>query len=321
VIAAHGWNRLARAISSPCDPSLQQADKEWLVRIATFVVLSVSLLLFAPESRSAEDLVISSGSESAYYHTVARGLRAVLRSQYGTHLEIRSSAGSLENLTLLHDPASPVGIALAQADALKRYLDDHPEFASQHVVLADVGEECVFLITGKPKGIESLADLEAEGGRELAVGRLGSGAAITWEYMNRLEPSLRNTKPVDVEMVEALLGLRRTTGTSAIAAAMTVQRPRTLSAPVEILLDRRDDYQIVPIREGDIKPASLEGGRPVYTFETVSVGFGRDYRLSFDTICTRGLLIAAPAKVSEEQLKLLNEAMATSRGYIAPGTE
>jgi hypothetical protein len=102
---------------------------------------------------------------------------------------------------------------------------------------------------------------------------------------------------------------------------MMVQRPRTLSAPVEIALDRQDDYAILPIREGDIGPASLEGGRPVYTFEKVSIGFGRDYRLSFDTICTRGLLIAARAKLTEEQLKLLNEAMATSRGYIAPGTD
>ncbi len=291
------------------------------MRTAILVVLSVLLLLVAPEGRSAEDLVISSGSESGYYYTVARGLRAVLRSQYGTPLEIRTSAGSLENLALLDDPASPVAIALTQADALKHYIDDHPEFVSKQVELADVGEECVFLITGKRKGIKSLADLKAEGSRELAVGRLGSGAAVTWEYMNRLEPSFRHTEPVNVEMIDALLGLRQATRSSAIAAAMMVQRPRTLSAPVETVLDRRDDYQIVPIREGDIAPASFEGGRPVYSFEEVSVGFGRDYRVTFDTICTRGLLIAARAKVSEEQLELLNEVMATSRSYIAPGTD
>jgi len=291
------------------------------VRAATLIVLSLVFLLVAPAGRSAENLVISSGSESGYYHSVARGLRAVLRSQYGTPLEIRTSGGSLENLTLLDDPASAVAIALTQADALQHYTDDHPEFVSKHVELSDVGEECVFLITGKRKGIKSVADLKAEGSRELAVGRLGSGAAITWEYMNRLEPSFRRTEPVNVEMVEALLGLRQTTPSNAIAAAMMVQRPRTLSAPVEIVLDRPEDYQIVPIREGDIGPASREGGRPVYTFEKVSVGFGRDYRATFDTICTRGLLIAARAKLSEEQLKLLSEAMATSRGYIAPGTD
>lgn len=291
------------------------------MRAVILVGFAVLLLLVAPESRSAEGLVISTGTESAYYHTVARGLRAVLRSQYDTPLEILTSAGSIENLTLLDDPASPVAIALTQADALKHYIDDHPEFASRHLVVSDVGEECVFLITGKQDGIESLADLKAEGSRELAVGRLGSGAAITWEYLNRLEPSFRNTRPVDVETIEALLGLRLSTGSSAIVAAMMVQRPRSLSAPVETVLDRPDDYQIVPIREGDIAPASLEGGRPVYSFERVSVGFGRDYSLSFDTICTRGLLIAARAKVSEEQLKVLNEAMATSRSYIAPGTD
>ena len=122
-------------------------------------------------------------------------------------------------------------------------------------------------------------------------------------------------------MIEALFGLGPSTLPSPIVAAMMVQRPRTLSAPIEIVLDRSDDYEIVPIREGDIDPASLGGGRPVYTFEKVSVGFGRDFRASFDTICTRGLLIAAKAKVSDDQLKLLKEAMATSRGYIAPGTD
>ena len=291
------------------------------MRTATLVVLPVLLLLVAPEGRSAEDLVISTGAESGYYYTVARGLRAVLRSQYGTPLEIRTSAGSLENLALLDDPASPVAIALTQADALKYYIGDHPEFVSRHVELADVGEECVFLITGKRKGIKSLADLKAEGSRELAVGRLGSGAAVTWEYMNRIEPSFRQTKPVNVEMIEALLGLKQIPQSSAIVAAMMVQRPRTLSAPVETVLDRRDDYEIVPIREGDVDPGSFEGGRPVYSFEEVSVGFGRDYRATFETICTRGLLIAARAKLTEEQLALLNEAMATSRGYIAPGTD
>jgi hypothetical protein len=150
---------------------------------------------------------------------------------------------------------------------------------------------------------------------------MGSGAAVTWEYLNRLEPSFRRTKPVNVEVIEALLALRQATQGSGIAAAMMVQRPRTLSTPIEIVLDRPEDYQIIPIREGDIGVASFEGGRPVYTFEKVSVGFGRDYRASFDTICTRGLLLAAKAKVSEEQLKLLTEVMATSRGYIAPGTD
>jgi TRAP-type uncharacterized transport system substrate-binding protein len=291
------------------------------VRATTLAVLFVSLLFVAPASRSAENLVISSGSETGYYHSVARGLRAVLRSQYDTALEIGTSTGSLENLARLDDPASLAALALTQADALKYYIEDRPQFASKYVELADVGEECVFLITGKQRGIKSVADLKAEGSRALAVGQLGSGAAITWEYMNRLEPSLRRTKPVNVEVIEALLALTRTTEAPEIAAAMMVQRPRTLSAPIEIVLDRRDDYEIVPIREGDIVPASLEGGRPVYTFEKVSVGFGRDFRASFDTICTRGLLIAAKAKLSEEQLKLLNEAMATSRGYIAPGTD
>jgi hypothetical protein len=153
------------------------------------------------------------------------------------------------------------------------------------------------------------------------VGESGSGAAVTWEYLNRLEPTFRSTKPVQLDMIQALLQLRHTAEAPAIAAAMLVQRPRTLSGPVEILLDHRDDYRIVPIREGDIGAVSFDGGRPVYTFEKATAGFGRDYRLSFDTICTRGLLLASKPKLSEEQLQLLGKALATSRSYIAPGAD
>ena len=101
------------------------------MRAATLVVLSVFLLLVAPAGRSAENLVISSGSESGYYHSVARGLRAVLRSQYDTALEIGTSTGSLENLARLDDPASPAAIALTQAARARAFLEGRG-FVSPH---------------------------------------------------------------------------------------------------------------------------------------------------------------------------------------------
>jgi hypothetical protein len=287
----------------------------WLVSILVCTTLAVAPPAFA------NALVVSSGQPGGYYEKVALGLRAVLRSEHHTDIAVRTSHGSLENLALLDDPASSVALALTQVDALKHYITENPEFAEKYVELADVGKECVFIITNKESGIQSIGDLKSDPPRNLAVGKAGSGAAVTWEYMNRLEPAFRRTRAVDLGVIEALLKLKQDKQPSQISAVMIVQRPRAVSTPVEIVLAERDEFEIIPVRAGDIDASALGGGRTVYSFEKVSVGFGRDYQVSFDTLCTRGLLIGAKPKLDDDQLGVLAEALDTSRAYIAPSLD
>lgn len=292
-----------------------------LILLVIPCLLAHALTTSLATADGASGLVISSGREGGSYHDIARGLRAVLRSTEGMMLEVRSSAGSLENLALLDDPASTVGLVLTQVDALKYYIDENAEFGEEYIEIADVGKECVFLIVGKQSAIKSAADLKSEDMGSLAVGRMGGGAAVTWEYMNRLEPAFRRTRPVELGIIEALLQLVQTNRPSLVVAAMLVQRPIVAATPIEIVLDQSDRFAIVPIRAGDIGPAALTDGRAVYSFEKISVGFGRDHRQSFDTLCTRGLLVAARAKLTEEQLAAVTRAMNSSRAFIAPGSD
>ena len=102
---------------------------------------------------------------------------------------------------------------------------------------------------------------------------------------------------------------------------MLVQRPRITSPPLEAVLDNLDTYRIVPIRSEDLENAALPGGRAVYTFETVKVGFGRDHSVSFDTICTPGLLIAVKPKLGEKTLNELAKVILSSASDIMPGRD
>ena len=285
-------------------------------RIA-FVCLMSALCWLAPAAAemSGPDLVIGSGYEGGNYHAIARRLRTLL-SQLEDHydVEIRTSTGSLQNLVQLDEPGSPVGLALTQADALRGFLDVNPGFVSKFVVIADVGRECVFLIGARNGGISSAADLKRSGDRVISVGRPGSGAAITYAYLTKLDSGFRNTPAVNEDIMVALAQIEAHSEFSKIAGAMLVQRPRILAPPLKIAVEHPETYSLVPFRSGDVKRETLPDGKPVYSFETVRVR-----HLDLDTVCTRELLIASKSKVSEDLRSRLAEIWLEHSRYIAPG--
>lgn len=281
-------------------------------------LLAIVPLWLAPAAAGAADFVLSSGVEGGYYSALAGRLASVLASR-GHSVEHRSSTGSLENLELLADRRSPVNVALAQADAVREYLDLHTEFAADIQVVDDVGAECVALITRKDGGIASAADLKKGGFGALNVGSPGSGAAVTYRHMARLNPDFEKTPVVHKDVFESLFQMRTAPGGEKIAAVMLVKRPQIVSPPIEIVLQNPSFFRIAPVRAEDVKVESLPDGRPVYTFETVTAGFGRDHSVEFETMCTRGLLIASKAKLPEALRNALAKVMLESGGMIAPG--
>jgi TRAP-type uncharacterized transport system substrate-binding protein len=266
------------------------------------------------------DFVVSSGKEGGFYYDVGKRLRLVLGRQQRA-VDQWTSEGSLQNLARLADPSSPVNVALAQADALHRYLAENPEFAKDFIVLDDIGKECVFFITRREGGIENASDLKKASGLKVSVETPGSGAAVTYEAMSQLEPAYRKTPVAYVDVMEGLLQLRLGGEYNELAAVMLVQRPRTLSPALEIVLDNLETYRIAPVRQTDLKKLTLPGGRPVYSFETVKAGFGRGQSVTLETLCTRGLLLGARSKLSDERRVVLAQTVLESGSYIAPGSD
>jgi len=280
--------------------------------------LAVAIALLGPSRSLADDLVISSGRPGGFYDSVAKRLRAFLATEVDLMVDIRESAGSLENLARLDDPANAVAITFAQTDALAAYLTTFPEFAQQHVVLGEIGPECAFLIAPVKNGAATLADLRRREGESVAVGDVGSGAAVTWSFLGEIDPRLQRTPGRPVDIIETLLDFSRPKPKESIAAALVVQRPVALSAPIEILLENPDLYRVVPIRRSDLDPGENSAALEHYSFKEVRLGFGSNYGLSVQTLCTTGLVIGDKEKLGNEGVATIARALLAARRFINP---
>jgi hypothetical protein len=263
------------------------------------------------------DAVLSTGREGGSYYNIGERLKAAMLVEHDVWFEVLTSRGSLENLRRLDDPSSPVGLTLTQADALSQYLQGHPDFAEEFVVLGDVGKECVLLIAGRDGGLTTAAGLKEETGGEISVDDTESGASVTFEYMTELEPRFRATAAVPVDTMEALLQIKMASEHTKLKAAMIVQRPKAVSEPIRIFFENPEDYRLVPITEADVGNAKLPDGSIVYSFERVKVG-GKNRRRSVevDTLCTRGLMLASKEKLGKDLRSHLSTLLLDSAGKI-----
>jgi hypothetical protein len=283
---------------------------------AALVLPVCAVLMFAATPASGSELVISTGKQGGSYHGIGLRLASALSLEHQKHLEVITSAGSLENLDRLDDPDSPVSVGLTQTDALDQYLETHPDFAGEFIVLGDVGRECVFIVARRDGTIRRSVDLADAGGR-ISVGDPNSGAAVTYESMIRLEPRLRSAPPLFVDIMEALLQIKVGGKHASLDAAMFVQRPLRRSPAMQTVLDGPATYRFVAITEQDMSNTQLPDGSSVYTFEKVTVG-GKSRRQpsTVETLCTRGLLLGATRKLSSDQRGLLSEVMLASESRI-----
>lgn len=278
------------------------------MRFVALLVVGCALLASSDVAASGYDVVISTGRDRGSYYFIGKRLDTEFAVRHNQVVDVRTSHGSLDNLSQLHDPESRVNVALTQADALQLYLRSHPEFADEFFVLAELGRECVFLIAGRG-GVTSIADLK-RGSGEVSVDDAGSGAAVTWQNMTTLEPAFAASTPVFVPTMEAILQLKVGSTYTKLRAAMLVQRPRRASPPIEALLDDPDSYRLVPITVADVPNAKMSDGSDVYSFERVIVG-GKKRKNSrgVDTLCTRGLMLGSRAKLSAELRSQLSTLM------------
>jgi TRAP-type uncharacterized transport system substrate-binding protein len=265
----------------------------------TLQYLLCSWLLLGPFSAAAEapaPLVVSSGIHGGGYWSAATRLQAVAEQQ-GLEVRVLESRGSLHNLQRLNDPASDVSVAFTQADALQYFLDKNPGLAEQGEILEDIGQECVYLITGKESGLSSLGDLR--GRHKVAIGSARSGVAVTFDYMKSLLPELTGTEAVysDTRVAQEQLG----SGAAEADAVMVVHRPKEHSPELDRALAEPGNYNLVEI-QGERLNGKLPNGDAVYNALNLALpGSGSAPATSVKTICVKGLLVFNKHKLSREQ--------------------
>lgn len=137
-------------------------------------------------------IVITTGSEDGAYFKFA-GRYAALLAKNGITLEVRHSAGSLENLQRLERDEAQV--ALVQGGVLKPPQEDETGAgAAEEAPLRSLGSvfyEPVWVFYRSPKKLERLTDLA---GKRIAIGQEGSGIRQLAQQLleaNDIEPGHR----------------------------------------------------------------------------------------------------------------------------------
>lgn len=113
-------------------------------------------------------IVISTGGEGGAYYGFAKRYAEIL-ARDGVTLEVRTSAGSVENLKRLQDPAGDVEVAFVQGGIKP---EAAPEDAPALVKLAAVAYEPLWVFVRGKATIDHLTQLK---GKRIAVGPEGSG--------------------------------------------------------------------------------------------------------------------------------------------------
>jgi hypothetical protein len=279
-------------------------------RALTLALLTLSLAMTSfqlpaeDEAQASPGLVLSTGIEGGGYWNAATRLQSVAQ-ELGSEVEVRPSLGSLENLDRLVDPASPVNMAFAQADALQYFLDRNPGVANQVELLENIGQECVFVVTRAGHEVDSDEAMQAADGYKLGIASANSGVAITFNYMRSQVPELSD--------VEVKYGSAHTTldalheGDAGVDSIMLVHRPKELSPQVEGALGNPANFDFVEFGN-DRLTRKMENDRRVYHPMNLAMpGPGEGDTIPVQTICVKGLLLINKTKLSEAQRDVLSE--------------
>ena len=112
-----------------------------------------------------EKLILASGSTSGAYYEYAQRYAALIKEKSGIEVEVLSTAGTVENLSLLQRETSGVSLAFVQSGVA-------PKDIQGVQALASVNHEPLWVFYRKDQPLQYLSDLTQ---KTLSVGKIGGG--------------------------------------------------------------------------------------------------------------------------------------------------
>lgn len=243
-------------------------------------LLAVVMLVFFAGSAMAEGPVITTGSKTGSYIKVGNNLKNML----GTG-EVVTSKGSVENLERLLKGDAQIG--LVQMDAFAWYTLKHPEVSTEVEVIGGLYEECAYLAVRKDGKVNDEDDLQSVEGATIAVGSKGSGTAVTWDYMLKLEPKYKNSR---VEFTGGTRAISKLIANQ-VDAVMWVTKPNLDGKMAKTVLKNKD-LDLVGFNDKDLNDKLPATGKPVYQFRKIDTekGFFNDKEIT--TACVEAVVVA-----------------------------
>lgn len=262
------------------------------------LLATVAMAFIGSQTVLAADVVITTGSKTGSYFKIGHNLRGALD---GVSSQVVTSKGSVENMDRIMRNEATIGIV--QMDAYAWYTSKHPEAESKAEIMGPLYEECVYLAVNKNGKIQDEDDLQSKGST-IAIGKKGSGTAVTWDYMRQLEKGYKQSAVSYTGGIRAL-GKLASKPDGPINAVMWVTKPK-LDGKLAQTVIKNENLKFLDVNDSDLNDRFPATGEPVYRFRSVELkkGFLNDQEVK--TICTDAVLVA-DADADEDLLEQLSD--------------
>lgn len=247
-----------------------------LSTLAVAATLSVSCL---------SAYTITTGGKTGTYNKVGHNLSNLVSGG-----EVINSKGSIENLERLMSGEADVGVV--QLDAYAYYASKHPDVSSKLEIMGSLYKECVHIAVNKDGKVKNEDDLQKEG-VTIAIGKQGSGTAVTWDYMMKLEPGYKKASVSFTGGSRAFgkLSLSSEKGDSVIDAVMWVTKPNLNDKYLQIVMNN-PQLKMIAVNDKDLNDKYKPIGRPVYEFDKLPTKDGLFSSGALKTPCVDAVLVA-----------------------------
>lgn len=167
------------------------AWREWLVILVPTVLIIAALFFLATRFLAPpppKSITITTGGEGGAYYKFAQRYQASLK-RHGIHLEIKSSAGSMQNLARLRGPVPEASVAFVQGGTTQ------PDDSNNLLSLGRMFYEPLWVFHRLSDDIDRLAPLT---GKRIGVGAAGSGTrTLALQLLEAAQVNAGNSKLVE----------------------------------------------------------------------------------------------------------------------------
>jgi TRAP transporter TAXI family solute receptor len=255
----------------------------------------MSIIVLLVVTNTALAVTITTGSKKGNYFKVGYNLSHAI----GGKNTVIPSKGSIENLDRLIKGTAQVGIV--QMDAYAYYIEKHPEAINDIEIIGNLYKECAYLAVRCKGKVKNEDNLQTVKNIKIAVGKKGSGTAVSWNYMLQLEPKYKNAQVMFTGGVRSLGKL----ASKQLDAVMWVTAPK-INGKMASTVMKNKELCLVGFNDMDLNDKLESTGKPVYNFNTIDISKGLFNDKEIKTICVDAVIVAR-SDVDEDILETISD--------------